>query len=127
MIQATIFQDLKAQFDELATDIPAHDVVMRRTAWNDYTNGALSGLLFQYTPSVDEEMPEDAFEYIAEIMGFHLFAGGELARDGYKLRVFVEGAVSAWEALSTLIEAGDTRITQLTRRDELEQLAELIE
>lgn len=68
-----IYQELYETFtNEIATDIPANDGPMMAEAWNNYTDSELSGLLYHHCPAYDEEMPDDAFTYVLEQMGFTL-------------------------------------------------------
>lgn len=70
---SAIYQELYETFtNEIATDIPADDGPMMSEAWNNFTDGELSGLLYHYCPAYDDEMPDDAFAYVLEQMGFTL-------------------------------------------------------
>lgn len=68
---SAIYQELFQTFtDEIATGIPADDGPMMAEAWNNYTDGELSGLLYHHCPAHDDTMPDDAFAYVLEQMGF---------------------------------------------------------
>jgi len=126
-MKTTIYSDLFSIFKEIAEGIPEEDAVMLREAWNDYTDGELSGLLYHYCPpATDGAMPEDAFGHVAGSMQFHV-DGAELCRAGHRVRLYAEHGSEPWEALAAAVERGDTALADILSSSELAQLVELVE